>query len=246
MTDSDLQFLASYDASRFPRPSVAVDVAVITAAEGQLRALLVQRSAPPQAGRWGLPGGFLQLDEGLDAAAERVLAAKAGLRDVYLEQLYTFGAVDRDPRTRVISVAYVVLVPPSALAGLNGGTRVAPLQVPWAGETGGPVHALDDRTPLPLAFDHADILGVAVQRLRGKLDYSNVGFRMLPPAFTLRALQHLHETVLGRSLNKDSFRRRLRASGLVEATGERQRDVGHRPAALYRFTGATAPREGRH
>lgn len=236
MTHADLEFLAHYDASRFPAFAVTVDLALLTVRDGALWARLVQRTAPPQEGRWALPGGFVGPDESLDDAARRVLHDKAGVHDVYLEQLYTFGRPDRDPRTRVVSVAYAALTWSSEE---DGWMRLA---VPWPGETGGAVEVPDAG---PLAFDHDEILGVAVLRLRGKLDYTNVGFSLLPPAFTLHQLQKLHEVVLGRALNKDSFRRRLLGSGLLEATGDKQTQVGHRPAALYRFSGATAPDQGR-
>jgi len=246
-SESEQEFLAKYDASRFARPSVAVDVAIVTHSEGQLRALVYERDEHPAMGAWALPGGFVGIDEALDSAARRVLADKAGVDNVYLEQLFTFGRVDRDPRTRIITVAHTALVPFERLAHLNGGTWLAPIVVPWEGESGGPIMLLGrDGERIELAWDHAEILGAAVQRMRGKLDYSNIAFSLLPPAFTLRQLQKLHETISGRSMNKDSFRRRLIASGLVESTGTRQSEVGHRPAALYRFTGATAPIEGRH
>ncbi len=233
-------FLAAYDASRFPRPSVAVDVAIVTASEGELRALLVQRDEHPHRGDWSLPGGFVRMDESLDAAAARVLADKGGVENVYLEQLYTFGAPARDPRTRVLSVAYYALVHPGELPHSNGRVRRARLGVSWSGETGGPASALDDDgTPLPLAFDHADMLGMVVKRLRGKLDYTAIGFELLPEHFTLRALQEVHETILGHALNKDSFRRRMLASGRIRPTGAQESDVGHRPAALYRFARGT-------
>lgn len=233
------EFLAGYDAARFPHPSVAVDVAVVTVRDGALAALLTRRAEHPFRGAWGLPGGFVGLDESLDAAAARVLAAKGGLSGVYLEQLYTFGAPDRDPRTRVISVAYYALVHPGRLAGLADGAALATLEVPWAGERGGPVHARVDGARVPLAFDHAEQLGWVVRRLRGKLDYAALGFELLPPTFRLRELQAVHEAILGRRLNKDSFRRRILASGRVVATGRRETAVGHRPAALYRFTRTT-------
>jgi 8-oxo-dGTP diphosphatase len=162
---------------------------------------------------------------------------------VFLEQLYTFGAPRRDPRTRVISVAYYALVDRARFDALRaaGDVRVARLSVPWEGETGGPVAAMDaDGSALALAFDHAEILGMAVKRLRGKLDYTPIGFQLLPERFTLLELQRVHETVLGRPLNKDSFRRRMLASGLLEATGEAQKDVDHRPAELYRFVKRSA------
>lgn len=241
--EGEAAFLDTYDPAAFDRLSVAVDVALVSAADGALHTLLVRRDAHPARGRWALPGTFVRPDEPLEAAAARALAAKTGLRGTFLEQLYTFGAPGRDPRTRVLSVAYYALVDFERLAGLaaGGGIAVARLEVPWEGETGGPVEAAGPAgEPLPLAFDHADILGMAVKRLRGKLDYAPVGFQLLPPSFTLLELQRVHETVLARPLNKDSFRRRMLASGLLEATGERQADVDHRPAERYRFARRSA------
>ena len=114
--------------------------------------------------------------------------------------------------------------------------ELAKMKVPWKGEKGGPVETTGAGDELlPLAFDHADILGLAVKRLRGKLDYAPIGFELLPARFTLRQLQTIHETILDRRLNKDSFRRRLLASGLIAPTGQREANVGHRPAELYRF-----------
>lgn len=237
-------FLEGYDPGRFERPSVAVDVALVSAAEGALHTLVVRRTEHPGKGRWALPGGFVGIREGLDAAAARVLAAKSGLDGLFVEQLYTFGAPDRDPRTRVISVAYYALVDFARFARAtqaSSAVAVGRMAVPWEGETGGPLELTSVAgAPLPLAFDHADILGMAVKRLRGKLDYTPVGFQLLPPSFTLLELQRVHETVLGRPLNKDSFRRRMLASGLLEATGERQEDVDHRPAERYRFARRSA------
>ena len=235
---SEATFLASYDASRYERPSVAVDVALVAIRDGALWTLLVQRSEHPGRGAWALPGVFVALDESLDAAASRALATKAGLGDVFIEQLYTFGDPDRDPRTRVIAVAYYALVEPAALerAAVSPNARLARLHVPWAGESGGPVAALgDDAQPLPLAFDHDEILGMVVQRIRGKLDYAAIGFELLPSRFSLRDLRLVHEAILGRALNKDSFRRRVLDRGLVVPTGERDTAVGHRPPELYRF-----------
>lgn len=241
--DSEAAFLATYDATVFERPSVAVDVVVLTASGGELRVALYLRSEHPARGRWALPGGFVRMDESLDDAAARLLRDKAGLNGVFIEQLYTFGAPGRDPRWRIITVAYYALVDPRRFDEIRAekGARSASLRVPWSGEEGGPVEALDDAgKPLPLAFDHAEILGMAVKRLRGKLDYSPVGFQLLPPQFTLRALQDVHETVRGGPVNKDSFRRRMLAGGLLSATGELERDVEHRPAELYRFIRGSA------
>jgi 8-oxo-dGTP diphosphatase len=240
---TEAAFLAAYDATKFERPSVTVDVALLSVVEGHLFTLVLRRAEHPSRGKWALPGGFVGMDESLERAAARVLATKAGLSPVFLEQLYTFGDPKRDPRTRVIAVGYYALVDPHRLAALRSKTEVsvARVVVPWEGETGGPVDLMSDAgDPLPMAFDHTDILGMAVKRVRGKLDYSPVGFQLLPETFTLLDLQRVHETVLGRPLNKDSFRRRMLASGQLEATGSAEKDVDHRPAELYRFVKRSA------
>jgi ADP-ribose pyrophosphatase YjhB (NUDIX family) len=237
-------FLDAYDPAAFERLSVAVDVALLSASAGALHTLVVRRGEHPAKGRWALPGTFVGAAEPLEAAAARALSAKGGLSGPYLEQLFTFGDPARDPRTRVLSVAYYALVDFERFLGASRASRevaVGRLVVPWEGETGGPVELVaEDGAALPLAFDHADILGTAVRRLRGKLDYTPVGFQLLPASFTLLELQRVHETVLDRPLNKDSFRRRMLASGLLEATGERQADVDHRPAERYRFARRSA------
>lgn len=237
----DAAFLAGYRLEDYPRPSVAVDVAALTVVDSALHVALYRRPAAPAAGALALPGGFVGLDEALDDAARRVLADKAGLREVFVEQLYTFGAPQRDPRGRIISVAYVALVDAARFALADTDHQRYRIEVPWAGETGGPVSVVDQagRTQ-PLAFDHDVILGMAVKRLRGKIDYSPIGFQLLPQAFTLRQLQDVHEVVRGESVNKDSFRRRMLATGQLEATGEHERDVTWRPAELYRFVRRSA------
>ncbi len=229
------------------RPSVAVDVALVTTEGEALFTVVVPREAPPHRGRFALPGTFVHADESLEDAAHRALRDKVGAFRVYLEQLYTFGAPKRDPRERVVTVAYYALVARDRLVLSKGGepARLAEIEVPWEGETGGPVVCREAGEkeagrPLELAFDHADILGMAVKRLRGKLGYSPIGFQLLPERFTLLDLQRVHETISGMPLNKDSFRRKMLASGQLEATGELQQDVGHRPAELYRFARRSA------
>jgi len=223
---------------------VAVDVVALTLVEDRLHALVLRRNEAPFQGQWMLPGGVVRADESLLQAAERVLREKAGLSGVYLEQLYTFGDLPRDPRDRAISIAHLALVDPARFASLtpHASEHAVPrVAVPWDGERGGPVMLCSaEGVNMPLAFDHADILGLAVKRVRGKLDYSPVGFQLLPETFTLFQLQKVHEAILGRSLNKDSFRRRMLASGQLEATHLSQADVDHRPAALYRFAGRSA------
>lgn len=236
--ETEAEFLARYDLTAWDRPSVAVDIVVLGAAEGGLSVAVYQRDEHPARGRYALPGGFVRLDESLDAAAARLLRGKVGLHGVFIEQLYTFGAPGRDPRGRIITVGYYALVDTARLARASKapGALAATVRVPWPGETGGPVEVVDAAgKKLPLAFDHADVLGMAVKRLRGKLDYTPVGFQLLPAEFTLRALQDVHEAVRGEAVNKDSFRRRMLASGFLEATGAHERDASHRPAELYRF-----------
>jgi 8-oxo-dGTP diphosphatase len=231
-------FLEAYDPSVFERPSVTVDVVLLTAREGALFTLVVRRAAHPFKGRWALPGGFVRPDEPLEAAALRVLSTKCALEKVYLEQLATFGAPKRDPRTRVISVAYYALVDGGRFErsrARGGEVTVGKVLVPWSGETGGLAQVEDGAgKAMPLAFDHEDILGVAIKRIRGKLDYTPVGFQLLPERLTLLELQEVHETVLGRTVNKDSFRRRMLTSEQLAPTGEMQSGAG-RPAELYRF-----------
>ena len=238
MSASDeAEFLGLYDAAAFPRPSVTVDVVILGIQAEALRTLLVRRTEHPDLGRWALPGGFVRLDESIDDAAARVLAEKAGVENVYLEQLYTFGRPDRDPRMRIISVAYYALVERSVLlrTPAGEGARLHTIRVPWDGEAGGPVDLLDDfGGDIEPAFDHRDIVGMAVKRLRGKLNYAPVGYALLPAEFTLLQLQRVHEIILGTRVNKDSFRRRMLASRELEQTGALQDGVDYRPAALYR------------
>lgn len=232
---TESEFLKSYAAEAFDRPSVAVDVALLTVEDGNLSALVLRRNEHPHQGQWQLPGGFVRLNESLDDAAIRVLRDKSGIENVFTEQLYTFGQVDRDPRTRVISVAYYALVEFDRIPTLRDSIRLARIRVPWEGEVGGPV-TLAAGQDLEVAFDHDQIVGMVVKRLRGKLNYAPVGYQLLPAEFTLLDLQRIHETILGRPLNKDSFRRRMLASSELKPTGRRQTGVGHRPALLYRVT----------
>ncbi|WP_243383949.1 NUDIX hydrolase [Geothrix alkalitolerans] len=223
---------------------VAVDVVVVTLVEDQLHTLLIHRDETPFKGQWMLPGGTIQGREDLLTASKRVLKDKAGLTGVYLEQLYTYSDPGRDPRDRSISVTHMALVHEDRFRTLKPHrqeTILARLLVPWEGEAGGPVQAQSqDGSDLPLAFDHAEMIGLAVKRMRGKLNYTPVGYQLLPEAFTISQLQRVHEGILGRPLNKDSFRRRMLATGELDPIGESQSDVDHRPAALYQFSARSA------
>ncbi|MCC6555332.1 MAG: NUDIX hydrolase [Polyangiaceae bacterium] len=206
----------------YPRPALAVDCVVFGLDDEDLKLLLIQRGAEPFAGKWALPGGFVRIDESLEDAARRELAEEAGLTRVYLEQLYTFGAVDRDPRERVVSVAYYALV---RLSDHRVAAATDARDAAWfpAGE-------------LPsLPFDHGEIVERALDRLQGKVRYQPVGFELLPQKFTLTQLQRLYETILGRALDKRNFRKKALGTGLLVELDEVQQDVAHRAARLYTF-----------
>lgn len=205
-----------------PQLSAAVDCVVFGLGPEALEVLLVRRGVEPHRDRWALPGGLVLPDESVDDAARRELDEEAGVRNVFLEQLYTFGAVDRDPRGRVISIAYYALVDLSAhpLTAATDATDAA-----W--------FALDDLPPL--AFDHETILETARARLVGKVRYQPIGFELLPEKFTLSQLQRLYEKILERPIDKRNFRRKVLAMGILVDLDEIQQDVAHRAARLYRF-----------
>jgi 8-oxo-dGTP diphosphatase len=207
---------------QYPRAALTVDCVVFGLDESDLKVLLIERGLEPFKGRWALPGGFVRVDETLDEAARRELAEEAGLTDVFLEQLYTFGELNRDPRERVVSVTYYALVKLTAHQ-----TRAA-------------TDAADARwfpvSKVPkLAFDHGDILGTALARLKGKVRYQPIGFELLPPKFTLSQLQHLYEAVLETELDKRNFRKKVLSFGLLVPLNETQMAGRHRPAQLFRF-----------
>jgi 8-oxo-dGTP diphosphatase len=212
----------SYDVTRYERPSVTVDVVLFALRNQELQVLLVRRGRWPYEGYWAIPGGFVHMDESLDEAALRELDEEAGVSDVYLEQLYTFGDPDRDPRTRVITVAYMAVVAADQIL-LRAGSDAAEARW-WS------MSALPEK----LAFDHADILSYALTRLRYKLEYTAVGFQLLPEEFTLPELQTAYEIILGEKLDKANFRKKLARGNVVESAG-RHRETGGRPAELYRY-----------
>ena len=206
----------------YPRPALTVDCVVFGLDEEDLKVLLVRRDLPPFEGRWALPGGFVRMDETVDDAARRELREETGLKDVYLEQLYTFGDVRRDPRGRVVSVAYYALV---NLADHRVQAATDARDAAWFAVSDAPA----------LAFDHDRILAAALERLKGKVRYQPIGFELLPQKFTLSQLQRLYETVLERTLDKRNFRKKILSMGVLVETDEIQQDVAHRAARLYRF-----------
>lgn len=209
----------------YPRAALTVDCVVFGLDGGDLKVLLIQRGLEPFLGKWALPGGFVRVEETLDAAAARELEEETGVKDVFLEQLYTFSAIKRDPRERVVSVAYYALV---NLADHDTRAATDASDAQWFPAA---------KTPR-LAFDHAEILAAGLHRLRGKLRYEPIGFELLPEKFTLTELQHLYETVLGTEIDKRNFRKKVLGFDLLEALDETRREGAHRPAQLYRFNPA--------
>jgi len=203
---------------------ITVDIVIFTIADGSLRVLLVRRGVPPFEGQYAVPGGFIRSDESLEAAALRELYEETGVRNVFLEQLYTFGDPKRDPRGRVITVAYYALIA-SDKTPLVAGADAA--EAGW--------FSMDDLPPL--AFDHRAILDYARERLRNKLEYTTVGFQLLPTKFTLGELQTAYEAILDRKLDKRNFRRKIALLGILKPLREWQRR-GRKPARLFQFAAA--------
>jgi 8-oxo-dGTP diphosphatase len=206
----------------YPRAALTVDCVVFGLDDEDLKVLLIQRDQEPFAGRWALPGGFVRLDETVDQAARRELQEETGLEKVFLEQLYTFSDLDRDPRERVVTIASYALV------------RLSAHQVKAATDARNAAwFAVDD---LPdLAFDHDTIFPVALTRLQGKVRYQPIGFELLPPKFSLTRLQRMYEIILERPLDKRNFRKKILSLDILQDLGEVEQDVAHRAAQLYRF-----------
>jgi 8-oxo-dGTP diphosphatase len=207
---------------QYPRAALTVDCVVFGFDGGDLKILLIERALEPFKGRWALPGGFVRVEETTDDAARRELAEETGLKNVFLEQLYTFGALGRDPRERVVSVAYYALV---KLSDHRAKAATDAANAEWFPISKAP----------KLAFDHADILATALARLKGKVRYEPIGFELLPPKFTLSELQHLYEAVLETDLDKRNFRKKVLGFGLLVPLKETRMSGRHRPAQLFRF-----------
>lgn len=280
------EFLARYDASMYERPSVTVDMLIFTVLNKEstdnrrlpdkdLGVLMIRRSDHPCIGQWALPGGFVEMDENLDQAAQRELQEETGIENLYMEQLYTFGDVGRDPRTRIISTSYMTLVDYESLGHIQAGSDAQ--DVGWFKIDFTLTH--DNKTILQngsireqqyrleldnseetirailkkvntisgrvskssweivetngIAFDHAKIIACGMERLRNKIEYTDIAFNLMPERFTLSELQQVYEVILGKELLKANFRRKI--SELVIETNESTKDKAHRPSKLYRF-----------
>ncbi|MBE0697138.1 MAG: NUDIX hydrolase [Anaerolineaceae bacterium] len=206
----------------FEQPGVTVDLVIFTINEDRLQALLVKRADEPYSGFWSIPGGFLYKGESLEEAAARVMKEKTGVKGVYLEQLYTFGEPGRDPRARIITVTYLALIP------------WKDLPQPESRKVSGLSWFAIDQAP-QLAFDHQEILGYAISRLRAKAGYSNIVYGLLPEAFRLSDLQKMYEIIFNQKLDKRNFRKRMLGTGLLQETGKKELSGAHRPAMLYQF-----------
>lgn len=282
---TEQEFLKAYDASQYERPTLTVDMLIFTVVseeeenyrklpEKALKVLLVKRGQHPFIGQWALPGGFVGFHEGLEEAARRELKSETNVEDVYLEQLYTWGDVDRDPRTRVISASYLSLVDSSNLKVKAGedaadakwftvrdkvleekiintdhgkvSERIIEIElvnekeklragVKISTEVTGRVRKVSQEivNHAGIAFDHVAIIYYGLERLRNKIEYTDLAFSLMPALFTLTELQQVYEIILGKELLKANFRRKI--ASLVLETNELQRDAGHRPSKLFRF-----------
>lgn len=236
--DDERAFIERYrrEAVAYPRPSVTVDLVILTVQDTDLKLLLVRRKQPPFADWWALPGGFVRVGDGfakqgesLLEAAHRELNEETGLpRDkVFLEQLYTFGDVGRDPRMRVISVAWYALIRPDLAPFVTAGSDAA--EVRW-------ISVAHERPPA-LAFDHDTVVDMALERIRGKIDYAPIAFDLVPPTFTIAELRSVYEAIKGERYDASNFRRRFRRmedDGIV-ARAPGKRHTSRRPAAVYTF-----------
>lgn len=207
---------------KFARPALTVDCVVFGLDENDLKVMLIQRDLAPFRGKWALPGGFVRLEETLEEAARRELQEETGLEKVFLEQLYTYGDVARDPRERVVTVAWYALV---RLSDYRVKAATDACDAAWFG-----MHDVPK-----LGFDHDQILQDAYKRLQNKLRYEPIGFELLPVKFTLTQLQKLYEIILDRTLDKRNFRKKILGLDVLQELDEVEAEVAHRAARLYRF-----------
>lgn len=206
----------------YPRPAVTVDCSIFGFDEGDLKILLIERAIEPFKGMWALPGGFVGIEETADECAERILKKETCLEDIYMEQLYTFSSVDRDPRFRVISIGYYALV---KLADYDAHAGLDADNLKWF-----PLSEIPE-----LAFDHKEILNAATARLKGKIKYQPIGFELLPERFTMPDLHQLYETVLQTELDRRNFRKKMLSYGLLIDENEFVKGARNRAPKVYSF-----------
>lgn len=272
------EFLRSYNPGDYERPSNTVDMLLFTVddkeidsirkdKEKELKVLLIKRNNHPDIHKWALPGGFVNIDEDLDKAAYRELEEETNVRNVYMEQLYTYGKVNRDKRMRVISIAHMALIPKESVKPIAGDdaedvawftvekNRISDnqeeivisneelnlrycytvdIEYKKNGVVSVPItniHATEDNDKI--AFDHIEMINQGIDRLRNKVEYVPIAFNLVPPKFTLNEIQQVYEVILGKKLVKQNFRKWV--DKFVEELEEKQEEVGHRPATLYKY-----------
>lgn len=206
--------------NRYSYPAITIDITLFAYNKKDLSVLLIKRKKEPYNDTWTVPGGFVQPEETFETTCKRILKQKAGIENLYLEQLFTFDSLDRDPRGRVLSVAYYGLVNSQNINLIADKTSID-----WF-----PIKELPT-----LGFDHQQIINVAFQRLQSKVMYKPIGFELLEKKFTLSSLQHLYECILNIEINKRNFRKRILDTGILVATGQHLEGLKHRPPELYEF-----------
>lgn len=211
------EYLKSYDSSGFQKPSVAVDLVLFTVQQETLQVLLTERTQYPYIGRPALPGVFVRIDETLDEAAQRALYQKTGLHDIYFEQLYTWGGLGRDPRMRIISVSYYALVPASQIPETEQNKFFSVEEILQHED---------------IAFDHKEIIIYGRERIRNKVNYTDIAFSLVPEEFTLPQLQKIYEILLGQKLYKANFRKKI--ADKIQQTEKFTSGTKHRPSRIYR------------
>lgn len=226
MTDKIKQeeFLNKYNSSKYDKPSVAVDILIFTIEDHQLKVILIKRSEMPYKDVWALPGVFVKINETLEEAAYRGIKEKIGDCNVYLEQLFTWGDVDRDPRMRIISVSYMALVSSEKLKIMksHNGSEIFLCSV----------NELLD-SDIPLAFDHLTMIKYGMERIKNKVEYSAIAFEFVGEEFTLPQLQNIYEILLNKTLYKANFRKKI--IGMIEETNRMTEKTAHRPSKYYKL-----------
>ena len=244
---TEQEFLRTYDSSKYEKPSVTADTLIFTVSEDhELELLLIKRAGYPFKGKWAIPGGFVDINESVEEAADRELKEETGLDHIYLEQLYTFGNVNRDPRMRVISVAHMALVPQNSLKIEAGDDAAEACLFLIKQNENGYTFFSEEKgitlTETDLAFDHSQIIRAALKRLKGKVEYSNIAFELLGDKhrFSIYELQRICEAITCEETNnanfKKSFKRRYLNTGKVVMLDEKCTEYSKRPSSYYSIT----------